>query len=145
MNVYTIGFTGKNAESFFSTLKGCGAKNLIDIRINRTSQLAGFAKEQDLGYFLRNLSKIKYQINSDLAPTKALLASYRNQEIDWESYSDEYISLIRSRNVIESLGAQYFSDSVLMCSENTPDYCHRRLLTDLLIGQFDELIVSHLI
>jgi len=145
MNIYTIGFTSKNAESFFSKLKDSGAKKLIDIRINRTSQLAGFAKEQDLGYFLRNLAKLDYQINSDLAPTKALLASYRKQEIDWEAYSDEYISQIRARNVIQSLGVTYFSDSVLMCSENAPDYCHRRLLTDLLIDQFSELKVTHLI
>ena len=144
MNVYTIGFTGKKAERFFSLLKNSGAKHLIDIRINRTSQLAGFAKEQDLDFFLRNLSGLEYKINSDLAPTRDLLAGYRKQEIDWESYSDEYISLIKSRKVIESLGVEYFSESVLMCSENIPDYCHRRLLTGLLIEQFNELKIIHL-
>lgn len=145
MNISTIGFTGKTAEYFFSKLKDSGAKKLIDIRINRTSQLAGFAKEQDLGYLLANLSNLEYLINSDLAPTKELLTRYRREEIGWDTYSKEYISLIESRDIIEFLGQDYFSESVLMCSESTPEFCHRRLLTDLLSKQFSNLEINHLL
>jgi uncharacterized protein (DUF488 family) len=145
MKIYTIGFTGKTAEYFFSKLKNSDAKKLIDIRINRISQLAGFAKEQDLEYLLGNLSNLDYQINSDLAPTKELLSRYRREEIDWETYSYEYISLIESRNIIKTLGKEYFSDSVLMCSESTPEFCHRRLFTDLLSKYFNDLEINHLL
>lgn len=77
MKLFTIGFTGKNAEKFFSLLESSEANKLIDIRINRTSQLAGFAKEQDLEFFLPKIVGMQYQVWDDLAPTKELLASYR--------------------------------------------------------------------
>jgi uncharacterized protein (DUF488 family) len=144
MKIYTIGFTGKKAESFFTTLKNSGAKRLIDIRINRNSQLAGFTKEQDLGYFLSNLANIEYQINSDLAPTKELLGRYRKKDITWDAYSMEYISLIKTRNIIDTLGIEYFVDSVFMCSEKEPEMCHRKLLTDLLLNHFTGIRIEHL-
>ena len=144
MSIFTIGFTGKTAETFFSILKESRAKRVVDIRINRASQLAGFAKEQDMGYFLKKLSNMDYLINTDLAPTKDLLAKYRNKEIAWESYTQEYISLIHKRQVIESLGIEYFENSVFMCSEKESERCHRKLLTDLLLEKFPKVEIVHL-
>ena len=144
MSVFTIGFTGKTAETFFSTLKESGAKRVVDIRINRTSQLAGFAKEQDMSYFLNKLSNMNYLVNTDLAPTKDLLTSYREREISWEKYSQEYISLIHKRKIIESLGIEYFENSVFMCSEKESERCHRKLLTDLLLEKFPRVEIVHL-
>jgi uncharacterized protein (DUF488 family) len=144
MSIFTIGFTGKSAETFFSILKESGAKRVVDIRINRTSQLAGFAKEQDMSYFLNKLSNMNYLINTDLAPTKDLLTKYRDKEISWEKYAQEYISLIHTRKIIESLGIGYFENSVFMCSEREAEQCHRKLLTDLLLEQFPQGEIIHL-
>lgn len=144
MSTFTIGFTGKTAETFFSILKESGAKRVVDIRINRTSQLAGFAKEQDMSYFLNKLSNMNYLVNTDLAPTKDLLTKYRDREISWEKYSQEYIFLIHTRKIIESLGIAYFENSVFMCSEKEAEQCHRKLLTDLLLEKFPKVEIVHL-
>ena len=81
MKIFTIGFTGKSAERFFGLLEESRATKLIDIRINRTSQLSGIAKEQDLKYFLPKILGMQYIIEEEMAPTKDLLASYRKKEI----------------------------------------------------------------
>ena len=52
MRVYTIGFIQKSAAEFFEMLRNSGAKRLVDVRLNNVSQLSGFAKGNDLEYFL---------------------------------------------------------------------------------------------
>lgn len=144
MNIYTLGFTGKSAEDFFTAIDATDATRLIDIRINRTSQLSGFAKERDLGYFLSRLSGLKYEVNSDFAPTKELLSRYRQKEIDWDEYAQEYNSLIMERNLFTKFNSDYFSDSILLCSENSPKFCHRRVFTDILKESFQDTEIFHL-
>ncbi len=144
-NLYTIGFTGKSAEQFFTLLRESNACRLIDIRINRTSQLAGFAKEQDLKFFIPELTRMEYVVREELAPTKDLLASYRKKEISWEKFAENYQGLVRDRALHNSLFLEDFSDSVLLCSENEPERCHRTLLANALIEQFPSLKVIHLI
>ena len=145
MNLFTIGFTGKSAERFFGLLETSKASKLIDIRINRTSQLAGFAKEQDLRFFLPNLTGLQYLVREDLAPTKELLASYRDKEIGWEEFSYMYQELMRSRGAIESFSVENFENVVLLCSENEPEKCHRSLLSDLIVQQFSDFQIINLI
>ena len=48
MEIYTIGFTQTTAEHFFGRLKAAGVQRLLDVRLNNSSQLAGFAKAKDL-------------------------------------------------------------------------------------------------
>lgn len=60
MKIFTLGFTKKSAESFFSKLKNAGAERLIDIRLNNVSQLAGFTKRDDLRYFTKVICSIDY-------------------------------------------------------------------------------------
>ena len=55
IKLFTIGFTKTNAENFFTELKDAGVKRVVDVRLNNSSQLAGFAKQADLVYFLRKL------------------------------------------------------------------------------------------
>lgn len=145
MNLFTIGFTGKSAEKFFGLLESSKATKLIDIRINRTSQLAGFAKEQDLKFFLPKLTGMAYLIREDLAPTQELLASYRDKEIDWEEFAQKYRELLKQRGAIESLNSEVFDNAVLLCSENEPEKCHRTILAELLSKKFTSLQISNLI
>lgn len=144
MKLFTIGFTGKSAEDFFTLIKKSGAQKLIDIRINRNSQLAGFAKERDLGFLLSELAGISYQVNEELAPTKQMLASYRDKKKNWDEYSEEYQKLIADRSILKNLGEEYFEDSILLCSENEPDKCHRTLLAILLREMVPDLEIIHL-
>ena len=144
MKLYTIGFTGKSAEEFFRILGNTEAKRLIDIRINRKSQLAGFSKENDLKYFLSELVDFEYVVNENLAPTKELLSKYRNKEIDWTLFENSYKELIAKRGAISNLNEKDFSNSVLLCSEASANKCHRRILGDMLKGKFDDLEIINL-
>ena len=94
IKIYTIGFTGKSAENFFDLLQNNEVQRIIDTRINNTSQLAGFAKASDLKYFAQKIGKIDYQHQVDLAPTKDLLADYRNEKLTWNEYEIEYLNLL---------------------------------------------------
>jgi len=144
-NLYTIGFTGKSAQRFFTLLGDSNAARLIDIRINRTSQLAGFAKEQDLNFLIPQLTSMEYVVREDLAPTKDLLASYRKKEISWNQFAENYECLLRDRARHNSLSREYFSNSVLLCSENEPEQCHRTLLANVLSERFPSLEIINLI
>jgi len=145
LNLYTIGFTGKSAEQFFTLVSETKASRLIDIRINRTSQLAGFAKEQDLKFFIPQLTNMEYVVREELAPTKDLLASYRRQDIAWEQFAERYEQLLRERLLQNALSLEDFSNSILLCSEKEPEKCHRTLLANILIEQFPSLEIVNLI
>lgn len=145
MKIYTIGFTGKTAEEFFSLVDTGNIRKLIDIRINRSSQMSGFAKERDLSFFLEKLNGIEYVVNEELAPTKSLLSEYRNRQIDWSTYSLNYMDLLRKRSILSKFNQSYFDDSLLLCSEKEPLACHRVLLSDYLKSNFNDVEIVHLI
>lgn len=144
MTLYTLGFTGKSAEQFFELLLTVNAEKLIDIRINRTSQLSGFTKEKDLEFFLRHLSKLTYEVREDLAPTKDLLSRYRDGLLDWKEYEEKYISLITSRGVLNNISSDDFDRVVLLCSEDSAEECHRRILAEMIVEKYPSLEISHL-
>ena len=60
MTILTIGFTQKSAERFFTLLKNAKVETLVDVRLNNVSQLAGFAKRDDLRFFVREICGAKY-------------------------------------------------------------------------------------
>jgi len=130
VKLYTIGFTKHSAEEFFETLKSAGVSKLIDIRINKSSQLAGFAKGSDLPYFLSVSAGIAYDPIENLAPGKELLKRYRSKEISWEVFEDLYLQQIKSSGALDSLNPKDFDNACLLCSEHTSERCHRRLLAD---------------
>lgn len=143
MNLYTIGFTKHTSEEFFEKLKSAGVKRVIDIRINKTSQLAAFAKGSDLPYLLRVIGEIEYEANINLAPTKELLKSYRSKEITWEEFEKKYKKQIEDSNAIYELNKKNFEDACLLCSERTAEKCHRRILAEKL-GQIWGVKIIHL-
>lgn len=143
--LYTIGFTKKNASQFFELLRQSGARNLIDTRLNNVSQLAGFTKRDDLQYFARELCGMDYRHELRLAPTTDLLRAYKKSHIAWAQYESQYVGLIRSRQVERTLDRESFTGgAVLLCSEATPDKCHRRLAADYLAAAWGNTQVIHL-
>jgi uncharacterized protein (DUF488 family) len=145
IKLYTIGFTGKPAEKFFSPLKNAGVKNLVDTRINNISQLSGFAKGIDLKFFAKEIANISYEHNVDLAPTKELLEKYRKKKIDWPAYEIEYLNLLDMRKIGQKINIESLHENCLLCSEHTPEKCHRRLLAEYLKNIKYEIEIVHLI
>lgn len=145
MNVFTLGFTQKNAEKFFSLIATNNISRIVDVRLNVTSQLAGFAKKNDLGYFLRELCQADYVHLTDLAPTKPMLDAYKNKAITWESYADKFINLMSQRNIERKIDKTLIDNGCLLCSEHLPHQCHRRLVAEYLKQHWNENIkIVHL-
>lgn len=144
MNLYTIGFTQKKAKDFFEMLKNEKIRKLYDVRLNNVSQLAGFAKKNDLEFFLKELCDAKYFHLPELAPTKILLNDYKKGEINWESYSDKFLNLIAQRNVENLMSPEDYDEGCLLCSEHKPHHCHRTLVANYLNQKGFKLNVKHL-
>lgn len=129
-----MGFTQKSAEQFFKKISKSQIEILIDVRLNNQSQLAGFTKGKDLEYFLRELCQCSYEHNIKYAPTKEILQQYKKKNISWEEYETQYNELLFNRNVLGDFQKKYskYSKILLLCSEPTPEHCHRRLLAEYL-------------
>lgn len=145
MEIYTIGFTQKTAEQFFGLLNAHRIRRLIDIRLNPTGQLSGFAKPADLAYFLRELCDGEYVHEPLLAPTKELLAGYRARRYSWADYEVIFQQLMLDRRVTDELDRAVFEPcAVLLCSEPTADRCHRRLVAEHLASSWPDVKIVHL-
>ncbi|MBD3792028.1 MAG: DUF488 domain-containing protein [Campylobacterales bacterium] len=143
MNIFTIGFSGKSAEEFFTLLTQNGVKKLIDIRLNNKSQLAGFTNAKHLPYLLR-LHNIDYEYRPELAPTKDLLDGYKKKEISWENYEKIYHQILIERDILKKISIDDFENSVLLCSEPTAKQCHRRLAAEYIADNFKDIKITHL-
>ncbi|WP_428940957.1 DUF488 family protein [Fontivita pretiosa] len=144
MRIYTIGFTKTTAESFFTRLQKAGVKKLVDVRLNNVSQLAGFAKRDDLAYFLRSICGIPYEHRPELAPTKEMLDAFKKQKGDWSEYERRFTELIQQRRIEETVPQQALDGACLLCSEDTPRYCHRRLVAEYLKSKWGDVEIVHL-
>ncbi|HVJ01246.1 MAG TPA: DUF488 domain-containing protein [Sphingomonas sp.] len=144
MKLYTIGFTQTKAQNFFDRLEKAGVKSVLDTRLNRVSQLAGFAKQADLSFFLERLSGIHYSVEQSLAPTADMLDAYRKKEIGWSEYERRYLELLNARKVENSIDMTKLDYCCLLCSEAKPDHCHRRLAANYLAEARDNITIIHL-
>lgn len=144
MKLYTIGFTKKSAEKFFGLLRASRADKLVDVRLNNVSQLAGFAKRDDLKYFLRELCGMAYTHRPDLAPTQAMLDAYKKQGSGWETYEGLFLDLMRRRGIENAVLQDALDNAVLLCSEDKPHHCHRRLIAEYLAAHRDGVTIEHL-
>jgi uncharacterized protein (DUF488 family) len=145
MNVFTIGFTHKSAERFFETLRDSEVYRVVDVRLNNVSQLSGFAKKNDLKYFLKEICRIEYIHLPQLAPTKEMLDEYRKKTRDWAAYERQFLDLLRQREVEKSVPREIIKDGCLLCSEERPLHCHRRLVAEYLEEQWGGVAIKHLV
>lgn len=145
MKIFTIGFTKKSAETFFTRLKNAGVKRLVDVRLNNISQLAGFTKKDDLRYFTRAICDIEYVHLRDLAPTQDILDAYKKQKGDWNLYEQQFLDLMRSRHVEDTISHQMLDGGCLLCSEEKPHYCHRRLVAEYLKEKWGDVEIEHIL
>lgn len=144
LSLFTIGFTKKNAQNFFETLKEVGVKRVIDTRLNNVSQLAGFSKKADLEYFLKTIGDIEYIHILDLAPTQDILDEYKNKKADWSIYEQKFLKLISDRQIEKKVSPDLIDGGCLLCSEAQPHHCHRRLVAEYLNGKWGNIKICHL-
>lgn len=145
MEIYTIGFTKKTAKQFFGKLRAAKIARLIDVRLNNTSQLAGFTKRDDLKYFLQEICQADYVHVPMLAPSDDILSDYKKKRIDWQEYEQRYLALVAKRKVEASVDRALFEQpAVLLCSEATPENCHRRLAAEYLADKWGGVRIIHL-
>lgn len=142
--LFTIGFTKKSAETFFTKLQQAGVKRLIDVRLNNNSQLAGFSKREDLAYFLRSIAGIQYVHLLDLAPTAELLGRYKKLDKDWPAYERDFLKLMADRQIESTIPPNLLDAGCLLCSEDKPHHCHRRLVAEYLREKWGNLDIRHL-
>ncbi len=145
MQVYTIGFTKKTAAQFFELLKSNSIEQLIDVRLNNVSQLAGFSKRDDLRYFLKEICDAEYLHESLLAPTQPMLDAYKKSNSGWDEYAQKFLALMASRHIESAISPRLFDRrSVLLCSEVKAEHCHRKLVLDYLQLKWNGIEVVHL-
>lgn len=143
--VYTIGFTKRSAEQFFEAIKKAGIRQLIDIRLNNSSQLAGFTKRDDLRYFLMAICGVNYKHELLLAPTQEILNAYKKGRGSWSNYEKSFLSLMSARQVEVKLPRTIFdSPTVLLCSEYSAEHCHRRLILEYLQSKWGNIEIIHI-
>ena len=143
--VYTIGFAKRSAEEFFEAIKKAGIRQLLDIRLNNSSQLAGFTKRDDLRYFLKAICGVSYRHELLLAPTQEILDAYKKYRGSWSNYEKAFLALMATRRVEVKLPRSIFDiPTVLLCSERTAERCHRRLAVEYLQSRWGDIEIFHI-
>ena len=145
MTIFTIGFTKKSAETFFTRIKNAGVQRLVDVRLNNVSQLAGFAKKDDLRYFTKEICRIDYVHVPALAPTADILDPYKKQKNgDWPLYERQFLDLMTRRRIEETVPREVLDGGCLLCSEEKPHHCHRRLVAEYLKEKWGDVQIEHI-
>ena len=145
MEVYTIGFTKRTAAEFFGALKRAGVKRLLDVRLNNSSQLAGFTKKEDLPFFLKEICGAEYIHEPLLAPTQDVLDDYKKRKGSWQDYERRFLQLMEQRRIEEKIDRKLFEvPTALLCSEATAQHCHRRLVLEYLSRKWGNIKAVHL-
>ena len=145
IKIYTIGFTQTSAEQFFGKLIKAGVKKIVDARLNNSSQLAGFAKKDDLKYFLKALANIDYIHTPVLAPSEEMLTEYKKKKGDWQIYEKNFLALMEKRRIENIVSPSELDHACLLCSEHLPDKCHRCLVAEYLKKKWGNVAIKHLI
>jgi uncharacterized protein (DUF488 family) len=144
--IYTIGSSGKSLEQFIRLLQAAGVDAVVDVRLRNSSQLAGFAKRDDLSFLLREGFGIQYEHRPELAPTSKIMDAYKAGG-DWPAYEREFVALLAGREAGEigrGILAQY-RHPCLLCAEPQPHHCHRRLVAEWWARHTPGLEVVHLV
>ncbi|MGQ0647942.1 MAG: DUF488 domain-containing protein [Gemmatimonadaceae bacterium] len=144
MTIFTIGFTKSSAEHFFTRLEKARVRTVVDIRLNNVSQLAGFTKKDDLRYFLQAIGGIGYEHRPELAPTQDIIDGVRKKGGDWKTFEKKFLQLIASRHVERTMSRAALDGACLLCSEDTPEHCHRRLVAEYFKGKWGGMDIVHL-
>lgn len=144
VQLFTIGFAETSAEAFFTSLRDAGVKRVMDVRLNNTSQLAGFSKKDDLRFFLREVGGIEYVHVPELAPTQEIFDAFKKHKGSWTVFEQEFNALMAKRGIEKAISRDTAHLGCLLCSEKKPHHCHRRLVAEYLKKKWGSVLTSHL-
>jgi uncharacterized protein (DUF488 family) len=144
VQVFTIGYTKKSARDFFELIKANQIDVLMDVRLYNNTQLAGFSKSRDLEYFLAALCGCDYIWAKQFAPGLALFNDYKNGQIDWVGYETVYRDFLNAHSGFDFFRLYQEKRICLLCAEETPECCHRRLLAEKIVEEYDGVTIRHL-
>lgn len=144
IKIQSIGFTQKSAKQFFESLRNAGVARVVDVRLNNVSQLAGFSKRADLEYFLKEITGIDYVHLPILAPTQEMLDALKKQRGTWAVYEEQFLSLMAAREIEKRVDPLLMNGACLLCSEDKPHHCHRRLVAGYLKDHWPDVEIQHL-
>lgn len=69
-----------------------------------------------------------------LAPSAKLLGDYYKRGLSWEEYEKRYREEIKkdeSSKILKEISKKALNENItLLCKEENPDFCHRRLLAE---------------
>lgn len=141
----TIGFSQKSLRQFIHLLQSAGVTKLIDTRLHNTSQLAGFAKKDDLAFILETFG-IEYEHVPDLAPTDDIMKKFKKVNKDWQAYERAFNQLLEDRQAAKLWTSPVFASRVncLLCAEHSAHHCHRRLVAEHFKSVYPEIEIRHL-
>lgn len=57
----------------------------------------------------------------------------------WEAYEQEFLSLMEKGGIDQSIARDIIYQGCLLCSEQKPHHCHRRLVVDYLEKKWGSL------
>ena len=143
--VFTVGFTRKTAADFFEKLRAAGIKRVVDVRLHNVSQLAGFSKRDDLQYFLRQILGVDYVEAPLLAPTQPLMDALKKNKGPWEDFERAFLRLMEERRIEKEIDPALLAGGCLLCSEEQPHHCHRRLVVEYLQHRWGNLAIKHIV
>jgi len=147
IELFTIGFTRKRAEHFFTLLKENRVSMLVDIRLKPDSQLSGWAKREDLPWFMERLVGGSYVHLPLLAPTSDIMEIARGKQSGSRAeFERRYLALLDDRDVPNALDRALFEQHrcCLLCSEDLPEGCHRSFVADRIATAWPPVTVTHL-
>ena len=148
IELFTIGYTKKTAERFFTLLRDHKVSLLVDIRLRPDSQLSGWAKREDLPYFMDKLAGGGYLYLPILTPTAEIMALARDKHSpDRVAFQHAYEKLLDDRDIPNALDRALFERErcCLLCSEDEPDTCHRAFAAQRMADVWGDVTVTHLI
>lgn len=144
--IFTVGSARKTAEEFFTLLEYNGVKKIIDVRLNNTSQLLAFAKYPDIEYFTRKILSGEYFHDKRFAPSEKILVRYKKNVIGWDDYEKEFADLMAYRDIETYIADKYSTQEnyCLLCTEVSPENCHRRLVAEKIREVLGDVEIVHL-
>jgi uncharacterized protein (DUF488 family) len=133
MEIFTIGTSGRTAESFFETLEQAEVTSILDTRRHANSQLAGFAKADTLRFLSKRILRVPYFWLDALAPEERLLKEFKDASISWDEYELRYNRNLSSTDT-SLFDFKYWGERpVVLCSEYSAEFCHRKSAADFLV------------
>ncbi len=144
MKVFTIGFSRKNTEQFFTRLREPGLLRVVDIRLYNKGPSAGFTNRNDLPFLLRQVNQMDYVHRLDMAPNEALMDDQRTNGVDYLKYKKEFRELLTDRRIETNVPKELIDGGCLLCSEPSAEFCHRRLVAEYLKEKWGDLEIIHL-